>query len=109
MKELKVSAKYWQNLNEPGRRALSDLAYKYGVRYSKRVITLALKYFPTFTDIAPLSYYKPNLPTYFTAGVFLIIDENSEILGTIHKRECIGVSERVNQKIGTEYREIWHN
>lgn len=109
MKLLKVSAKYWQQLSEPGRRALSDLAYKYGVRYSKRVITLASKHFPTFADITPLSYYKPNLPTYLTAGVFIIIDASGEILGSILKNECIGVSEHVSQKIGAEYREIWHN
>ena len=109
MKQLKVSAAYWNGLNAAAQKALGDLAYKYGLQYAKRVITLASKYFPAFADIAPLAYYKPEIPTYLTNGVFIAIDSKGAILGTIQKGAGIGITERVKRHEGGEYREIWHN
>lgn len=74
MKQLKVSANYWNSLTTAAQSALSDLAYKYGLQYAKRVITLASKHFPTFSDIAPLAYYRPEIPAYLTNGVFIATD-----------------------------------
>ena len=109
MKQLKVSAAYWNSLNTAAQKALSDLAYKYGLQYAKRVISLASKYFPAFSDIAPLAYYKPEISAYLTNGVFIAIDCNGAILGTIQKGAGIGITERVKRHEGGEYREIWHN
>lgn len=108
MKQLKVSASYWNSLNDAGQKALSDLAYKYGVRYSKRIITLANKYFAEFTDIAPLSYYKPESHSMFTHGVFLAIKDHA-ILGIIQKTEGYGITERVKRRENGTYTEIWNN
>lgn len=108
MRQLKVSAAYWDSLNHAGKKALSDLAYKYGIQYSKRIITLANKHFPTFTDIAPLAYYKPELPIIYTSGVFVAIREN-EILGTISKTSGYGITERVSRHENGKYTEIWNN
>lgn len=108
-KQIKVSAAYWNSLNTAAQKALSDLAYKYGLQYTKRVITLANKYFPSFADLAPLSYYKPELPDYLTMGVFIAIDADGAILGAIQKGAGIGITERVKRHEGGEYREIWHN
>lgn len=111
---LKVSAKYWNGLNTASQAALSDLAYKYGLQYAKRVVTLANKHFPTFAAIAPLSHYRPELDPIFTNGVFMCIDANNTVLGTIYKGSGIGITERVkhreiaaNGEIG--YTEVWHN
>lgn len=108
MRKLKVSAAYWDSLNAAGQKALCDLAYKYGVQYTKRIITLANKYFPAFTDIAPLSYYKPELPPLFTSGVF-IVAVDGEVLGTISKISGIGITERVRRRENGKYTEIWNN
>lgn len=109
MKQLKVSAAYWNGLNAAAQKALSDLGYKYGLQYAKRIISLASKHFPAFADIAPLAYYKPEIPAYLTAGVFIAIDDKGAILGTIQKGAGIGITERVKLHQGGEYREIWHN
>ncbi len=108
MRQLKVSAAYWDSLNAAGQKVLCDLAYKYGVQYTKRIITLANKYFPAFTDIAPLAYYKPDLPLIFTNGVFIAI-RDGEIMGTIHKISGIGITERVSRRENGKYVEIWNN
>ena len=107
MKQIKVSAAYWNSLNAAAQKALSDLVYKYGLQYAKRVISLASKYFPSFADLAPLAYYKPELPDYLTGGVFIAIDADGTILGAIQKGA--GITERVKRHDGGEYREIWHN
>ena len=109
MQTIKVSAAYWNRLNTAAQKALSDLAYKYGLQYAKRVISLASKYFPAFSDIAPLAYYRPEIPTYLTNGVFIAIDDKGTILGSIQKGAGIGITERVKRHEGGEYREIWHN
>lgn len=109
MKQLKVSAAYWNGLNAAAQKALSDLGYKYGLQYAKRIISLASKYFPAFADLAPLTYYKPELSAYLTGGVFIAIDEKGAILGTIQKGAGIGITERVKRHERGEYREIWHN
>lgn len=109
MKQLKVSAAYWNSLNAVSQKALSDLAYKYGVQYAKRIISLANKHFPTFSDIAPLAHYKPEIPSYLTNGVFIVIDGNGLILGIIQKGAGIGITERVKRRENGEYHEIWHN
>lgn len=108
MKQIKVNATYWNSLTEAAQKALSDLAYKYGLQYAKRVITLASKHFPTFSDIAPLAYYRPEIPAYLTNGVFIAID-NGAILGTIQKGAGIGITERVKKHNNGNYIEIWHN
>lgn len=109
MKQLKVSAAYWNDLNAAAQKALGELAHKCGLQYAKRVITLANKYFPAFADIAPLAYYKPETPAYLTNGVFIAIDGKGAILGTIQKGVGIGITERVKRYDGGNYREIWHN
>lgn len=110
MKELKVSAAYWNGLNTAAKNALSDLAYKYGVQYAKRVITLASKHFPTFETLAPLSYYRPNLPEVLTYGVFIAIDGRGAILGTVQKSYGVGITERVKRhETNGKYTEIWNN
>lgn len=109
MKQLKVSAAYWNGLNAAAQKALSDLGYKYGLQYAKRIISLASKHFPAFADLAPLAYYKPELPAYLTGGVFIAIDGKGAILGTIQKGAGLGITERVKCHERGEYREIWHN
>ena len=109
IKQLKVSAAYWASLNAAGHKALGDLAYKYGVQYSTRIITLVSKYFPAFADIAPLAYYKPEIPAYLTNGVFITIDGTGAILGMVQKGYGIGITERVKRHENGDYCEIWHN
>lgn len=109
MKQIKVSAKYWNSLNTAQQNALSDLAYKYGLQYAKRIISLISKHFPTFATIAPLSYYRPEMPGYLTNGVFIAIDDNNAILGTAQKSYGNGITERVKRHENGTYTEVWHN
>jgi hypothetical protein len=109
MAQIKVSAKYWNSLNAAQQTALSDLAYKYGLQYAKRIISLISKHFPTFATIAPLSYYKPEIPDYLTNGVFIAMDGNGAILGTAQKSYGIGITERVKRHENGSYTEVWHN
>lgn len=108
MQTIKVSANYWNSLTTAAQTALSDLAYKYGLQYAKRIITIANKHFPTFTDIAPLAYYSPEIPAYLTNGVFVAID-NGAMLGIIQKGAGIGITERVKKHDKGNFLEIWHN
>lgn len=110
MKQIKVAASYWEKLSDKERRVFEELACKYevGIQYTKRILKLAKKYFPEYTQIIPSCVLNPSFPIYLTGGVSKVFGEDGR-LGSITKSAGIGVTERIKKYENDKYIEIWHN
>lgn len=110
MRQLKVSASYWNGLSANEQMIFADLANRNGsVQYAKRILALAQKHFSNFGDIAPLTHYVADELKMFASGVFVVFDTNKKKVGTIYKGYGFGVTERVSRYIDNHLQEVWHN
>lgn len=110
MKQLKVSASYWNGLSAKEQTIFADLANRNSsVQYAKRIIALARKHFPNFGDIAPLTHYVSEAEKMFAYGVYVVFGTDNKKVGTIYKGYGIGITERVKRCVGNDFKEVWHN
>lgn len=110
MKQLKVSASYWNSLNAKEQTIFADLAYRNNnVQCAKRILALARKHFPSFGDIAPLTHYVSESDKIFAYGVYVVFGADNKKVGTIYKGQGIGITERVSRSVGNDFVEVWHN
>lgn len=107
MSKFKISADYWESLNEPERLFIQSNVHSHGVQYCKRIITLA-RNFPKWDDIVNFSHYIKDKTASLYVNVWIVFNDG-KIIGTIHKTDNIGVSERIEIKTPNGYIPVWHN
>lgn len=103
----RISATYWNSLNETERLFMQSNANSHGVQYCKRIISLA-KNFPECDDIVNFSHYVKDQTAPLYVNVWIVFREG-QIMGLIHKTDTIGVSERIEVNTPNGYTSVWHN
>ena len=108
MKQLKVSASYWNGLSAKEQMVFTIVANKEDIPYAKRIITLARKYFPNYEKIVPLDRYVDDERKAVLSRVWVVVYDG-EKMGTIWKTRGIGMTEKVSRFDGNKMCTIWHN
>ena len=107
MSTFRISASYWNNLNENERLFIQQNVASHGVQYCKRIISL-VRHFPEWDDVVNFSHYinDQTAPLYINMW---IIFHKGVIVGLIQKTDNIGMSEKIEIKTTNGYKTIWHN
>lgn len=109
MAQIKVSLAYWNSLSEKEKIFLQQYAHDYGVRYCKRIITLARNF--RYDEIANFSEYTKNKDnvTKLASRYVWVIFRSGKMIGTISKCEGYGISEKITIKTDGKIHEVWNN
>lgn len=107
MSTFRISASYWNNLNENERLFIQQNVHSHGVQYCKRIISL-VRHFPEWDDVVNFSHYIKDKTAPLYSNVWVICKQG-KVIGVIQKTDNIGVSERIDIKTSKGFETVWHN
>lgn len=106
MANIKISASYWNGLHDWQREFLQMYAYTHGIRYCKRILSMAGK----FSGVSLIV----NASAYCEEGAKMAVNNwlifaGEKLVGMVAKYDSIGISERIYVKESNGFTEVWNN
>ncbi len=104
---------YWNKLSEREKNFMQKNAFDYGIRYCKRILSLARSIDgwddDGWDEICNASIYAEREIDKIIFKNLWIVYKDGIHVGFIQKTENIGINERIHSWCGKEIKECWNN
>ena len=106
MANFRISASYWNGLQDWQREFIQMYVGSHGVQYCKRILTMAGK----FSGVSLIV----NASAYCEKGAKMAVNNwlifaGDKLVGMVAKYDSIGISERIYKKDSNGFTEVWNN
>ena len=106
MANFRISASHWNGLQDWQREFLQMYASTHGVRYCKRILSMAGKFSGVSLIVNASAYCEKGAK--MAVNNWLIFAGN-KLVGMVAKYDSIGISERIYKKEPDGFTEVWNN